>query len=144
MASESSTILSGVGPFRTSPSDAGIPFSLVVTSRGMESRPLPLNFDDVASVIASFAVGFVGFGLSSAAVEMTGLVPWCDTIAFASAADASVAAWFSPGFVTFGFNSGGAALTDSAFSSGALSFASLLLLLHRSQHRSYSIVSASD
>jgi hypothetical protein len=59
---------------------------------------------------------------------MTGLVPWSDTVAFASAADASVAASFSPGFVGFGFNSGGVALTESASSSGALSFASFAVI----------------
>jgi hypothetical protein len=78
---------------------------------------------DVASITASFAVGFVGFGFSSAAVVMTGLVPWSDAVAFASAADAPATALFSPRFDSFGFNSGGAALTESAFPYGALSFA---------------------
>jgi hypothetical protein len=71
---------------------------------------------DVASITASFAVGCVGLGFSSAAVAMTGLVPWSDgAVAFASATNTSVAASFSPGFVRFGFNSGGAASTESAF-----------------------------
>jgi hypothetical protein len=83
---------------------------------------------NVESTTASFAVGYVGFGFSSAAVAMTGLVPWSDAVAFASAANASVVASFSPGFISFGFNSGGAALTDSAFSSGALSFASFAVI----------------
>jgi hypothetical protein len=74
----------------------------------MASEPLII---DVASITASFAVGFVRLGFSSAAVAMTGLVPWSDAVAFASAADASVAASFSPGFVGFGFNYGGVALT---------------------------------
>jgi hypothetical protein len=63
----------------------------------------------VASITAPFALGFVGFGFSSAAVAMTGLVPWSDAVAFASADDASVAASFSFGFVSFRFNSGDAA-----------------------------------
>jgi hypothetical protein len=39
---------------------------------------------DVASITALFAVGFVGFRFSYAAVAMTGLVPWSDAVAFAS------------------------------------------------------------
>jgi hypothetical protein len=50
---------------------------------------------DVTSIPASFAVGVVGLvGFSLAAVAMTGLVPWSDAGAFASAADASWAASF--------------------------------------------------
>jgi hypothetical protein len=95
------------------------------TVAAMTSESLTI---DIASITALFAVGFVGLGFSSAAVAMTGLVPWSDAVAFASAANASVAASFSPGFVSFGFNSGGAALTESAFSSGALSFASFAVI----------------
>jgi hypothetical protein len=83
---------------------------------------------DVASITASYAVGFVRLWFSSAAVAMTGLISWSDAVALASAADASVAASFSPGFVGFGFNSGGVALTESAFSSGALLFASFAVI----------------
>jgi hypothetical protein len=100
---KSSTISSTEGGWDTSPCDTATPSSLVPMTVGMESGTVAAMTSksttiDVASIIASFAVGFVGFGFSSAAVAMTGLVScWSDAVAFASAANASVAASFSAG-----------------------------------------------
>jgi hypothetical protein len=90
---KSSTISSTEGGWDTSPCDTVPPSSFVGMTVGMESGAVATKTSesstiDVASITASFAVVFVGLGFSSAAVAMTGLVPWSDAVAFASAADA--------------------------------------------------------